>query len=74
MNNDVDDLIESQIRYRVITSGNDSSAFKFDGESWFEIQTFENEDNHLEIMLEICPDVKLINYNKQEKDSIWQVM
>lgn len=71
----IDDIIVTYIKYRVITVGNDSNLFKLDSSGgWDHIAKYPNTDDHMEIMLDVCPDASIVEYDKENQESLWQVV
>lgn len=70
----IDDIIVTYIKYRVITVGNDSNLFKLNSSGdWSHIAEYPNTDDHMEIMLDVCPDASIVEYDKENQESLWQV-
>ena len=71
----IDDIITTYIKYRVTTVGNDSSLFKLDSSGlWLHISDYPDTDNHMEIILDVCPDASIVEYDKENQESLWQVV
>jgi len=71
----IDDIILTYIKYRVTTVENDSSLFKLDSSGdWTHISDYPDTDDHMEIILDVCPDAKIVEYDKKNQESLWQVM
>lgn len=71
----IDDIIVTYIKYRVITIGNDSSLYKLDSSGyWDHVCDYPDNDNHMEIILDVCPDASIVEYDKENQESLWQVM
>ena len=75
MNTILSEGIESSVvQYRVITVGNDSSLFKYDTDGiWIHVNEYPNTDNHMEIILGVSPDANIIEYDKENQESLWHV-
>jgi uncharacterized Fe-S cluster protein YjdI len=70
----IDDIILTYIKYRVTTVRGNSSLFKLDSSGdWIHITDYPDTDNHMEIILDVCPDASIVEYDKKNQESLWQV-
>jgi len=71
----IEDIILTYIKYRVVTVGSDSTLFKLGSSGdWMFISEYPDTDNHMEIIMDVCPDASIVEYDKENQESLWQVL